>query len=58
MLSKNQLKNIRQLSRKKHRQESGLFVAEGEKLVLELLDSGWKADQIYTTMPIQKKKSH
>ena len=55
MLSKNQLKNIRQLSRKKHRQESGLFVAEGEKLVLELLDSGWKADQIYTTMPIQKK---
>ena len=33
MLSKNQQKHIRQLSRKKYRQESGLFVAEGEKLV-------------------------
>tara|TARA_B100001173_G_scaffold312525_1_gene334373 strand:- start:6175 stop:6894 length:720 start_codon:yes stop_codon:yes gene_type:complete len=54
MLSKNQLKHIRQLSRKKYRQESGLFVAEGEKLVSELLDSGWKADQVYTTLPLQK----
>ena len=54
MLSKNQQKHIRQLSRKKYRQESGLFIAEGEKLVNELLDSGWKADQIYTTVPLQK----
>jgi TrmH family RNA methyltransferase len=54
MLSKNQQKNIRQLSRKKHRQESGLFVAEGEKLVYDLLNSGWKADQIYSTEPIQQ----
>ena len=54
MLSKNQQKNIRQLSRKKHRQESGLFVAEGEKLVNDLLNSGWKADQIYSTEPIQQ----
>ena len=54
MLSKNQQKHIRQLSRKKYRQESGFFVAEGEKLVNELLDSGWKADQIYTTVPLQK----
>lgn len=54
MLSKNQQKNIRQLSRKKYRQESGLFVAEGEKLVHELLNSGWKADQIYSTEPLHK----
>lgn len=54
MLSKNQLKNIRQLSRKKYRQESGLFVAEGEKLVYELLGSGWKADRIYSTMVLPK----
>jgi RNA methyltransferase, TrmH family len=49
MLSKNQLKHIRKLSKKKHRQEMGLFVAEGEKVVRELLDSGWKADEIYAT---------
>ena len=54
MLSKNQQKNIRQLSRKKYRQESGLFVAEGEKLVHELLNSVWKADQIYSTEPLQQ----
>ena len=54
MLSKNQQKLIRQLSQKKYRQQSGLFVAEGEKVVYELLDSGWRADQIYTTVPLQK----
>ena len=54
MLSKNQLRNISKLSTKKNRQESGLFLAEGEKLVYELLDSGWKANKIYTTVPIQK----
>ena len=54
MLSKNQQKHIRQLSRKKYRQQSGLFVAEGEKLVNELLDSGWKVNNIYTTIPLQK----
>ena len=54
MLSKNQQKLIRQLTRKKYRQETGLFVAEGEKLVNELLNSGWIADQIYTTVPLQK----
>ena len=56
MLSKNQQKHIRQLSQKEKNTfpESGLFIAEGEKLVNELLDSGWKADQIYTTVPLQK----
>ena len=54
MLSKNQQKLIRQLSQKKYRQQSGLFVAEREKVVYELLDSGWRADQIYTTVPLQK----
>ena len=54
MLSKNQLRNISKLSTKKNRQESGLFLAEGEKLVYELLDSGWKANNIFTTVPIQK----
>jgi len=54
MLSKNQLRNISKLSTKKNRQESGLFIAEGEKLVYELLDSGWKVNKVYTTVPIKK----
>ena len=37
MLSKNQIKNIRALSFKKERDEQGLFVAEGDKLVSDLL---------------------
>ena len=54
MLSKNQQKFIRQLSQKKYRKETGLFVAEGEKLVNDLLDSEWKADQVYTAVPLKK----
>lgn len=37
MLSKNDIKNIKSLEHKKFRDESGLFVAEGHKLVGELL---------------------
>ena len=37
MLSKNQIKNVRALSLKKNRDEQRLFVAEGEKLVGDLL---------------------
>ena len=37
MLSKNQRKQILQLSQKKQRLANGLFVAEGEKVVRELL---------------------
>lgn len=37
MLSKNQIKNIRSLGLKKQRDEQGLFIAEGEKLVSDLL---------------------
>ncbi len=37
MISKNRIKLIRSLEQKKHRRESGLFVAEGPKLVGELL---------------------
>lgn len=37
MLSKNKQKVLRQLSSKKHRDESGLFIAEGPKVVGDLL---------------------
>ena len=53
MLSKNRLKLIRKLSQKKFRQENNLFVAEGEKVVFELLDSDWRVNEIYTTNPLQ-----
>jgi len=39
MLSKNDIKNIKSLGLKKNRTEKGLFVAEGHKLVGELLKS-------------------
>ena len=37
MISKNQVKLIRQLEQKKHRMREGLFVAEGPKVVGDLL---------------------
>ena len=41
MLSKNDIKDIKALGQKKFRDERGLFVIEGEKLVEEALHSGW-----------------
>lgn len=40
MISKNQLKLVRQLEQKKYRQREGLFVAEGPKVVGDLLRHG------------------
>lgn len=47
MLSKNQLKQILQLRKKKYRLSSGLFVAEGEKVVSELILSGWSFKMLF-----------
>lgn len=49
MLSKAQAKQIRALHRKKERQEQGLFLVEGEKIVAELLASDWKTEGLYAT---------
>lgn len=38
MISKKRLKSIRQLENKKHRRETGLFLAEGPKVVGDLLE--------------------
>ncbi len=40
MLTKNQIKLIASLKQKKYRQEENIFVAEGEKLVVELIAAG------------------
>ncbi len=49
MLSKNEAKYIQSLFHKKQRQELGLFVAEGVKLVEELLNSNLVVKKIYAT---------
>ena len=47
MLSKNELKYIQSLCQKKQRQAEGLFIAEGTKLVDELLHSHYRLQKLY-----------
>lgn len=49
MLSKSRLTLLRSLRQKKFRTEHGLFVAEGEKLVAELLQSDFGVQTVYAT---------
>jgi len=48
-ISKNQLKLITSLSQKKYRQKHKLFVAEGVKVVNELLNSSFELQQLFAT---------
>ena len=48
MITKNQIKLIRSLSQKKNRKKHKLFVAEGSKVVNELLASNLQLDSIYS----------
>jgi TrmH family RNA methyltransferase len=47
MLSKNRIKAVTALQQKKFRQQENLFLAEGEKVVGDLLQSGWPVKEIY-----------
>ncbi len=59
MLTKSEIQFLKSLRDRKARQELGLFVAEGEKLVIDLMDSGLKAKQIlYTTRYKGKLSRH
>ncbi len=49
MLSKNQLRFLQSLSAKKIREKSGLYIAEGEKIVEELLESGEEIKHLFAT---------
>ncbi len=49
MLSKNQVKLIRSLKKKKYRQQYNIFIAEGIKVVEELLDSNFNLNKLYYT---------
>ena len=52
MISAREIKEVKALASKKHRDETGLFVVEGEKMVSEALQSGfevvnvWRRDDI------------
>ncbi|MDR2293577.1 MAG: RNA methyltransferase [Prevotellaceae bacterium] len=47
MTGKEKIKRIKSLEYKKFRDESGLFVAEGEKLVNEILQSNFEIDSLF-----------
>ena len=49
MITKNQIKFIKSLSLKKNRIKEQLFIAEGEKVVSELLKSDFEIKNIYAT---------
>lgn len=46
-LSNNVIKKIRSLQQKKFRDESGLFIVEGEKMVQEAVDSPFGVESVY-----------
>ena len=52
MVSKNQIKLISSLHQKKFRQFNQLFIAEGVKVIQELLDASFEVEHIYVTSPI------
>jgi TrmH family RNA methyltransferase len=49
VISKNQIKNITRLKQKKYRQQEGLFIAEGRKVIKEFLNSTFKLVDLFTT---------
>ncbi len=46
-ITNNEIKFVRSLQQKKFREETGLFVVEGEKMVQEALDSAFKVEKVY-----------
>ena len=53
MVAKRDLKFIKSLHQKKYRSRHGLFLAEGVKLVEELLRSGWKPRELFSTETVE-----
>ena len=56
MISAAEIKFVKSLSQKKYRDSSGLFVAEGEKLVSEALASSFKVENVYRKEEIGEDK--
>ena len=49
MISKNQIKLISSLTQKKFRKQHQLFIAEGEKVITEILNSTFELEHLYCT---------
>lgn len=58
MLSKNQIRQVRALHRKKSRREQQQFLVEGEKVVAELLASNWSLHALYATSEFVAQYTH
>lgn len=54
-MNKNTIKFIKSLHLKKFRREEGMFLVEGEKSIIELLNSDFQIVNIYTTRDIFEK---
>ena len=52
MVSKSQIKLITSLAQKKYRQKNGLFVAEGIKVIRELLNSDFQLEKLFASEAI------
>ena len=57
VISKNKIKLIHSLETKKGREKAGLFVAEGPKVVNDLLHAGFTAENIFEDIEDIKKIS-
>jgi RNA methyltransferase, TrmH family len=55
MLSKNTVKFIKSLHQKKYRSESGMYFVEGEKSVLEVLNSDFSVELLFVTNSFEQK---
>lgn len=55
MLSKSQIKVITRLKQKKYRVQDGFFVAEGLKVIKELLESDLELHQLFTTFSFESR---
>jgi len=56
MIGKNTIKRISSLHQKKYRREQGIFIAEGERLVEEIIRSGLITETIYYTQDWKQKE--
>lgn len=57
MVTKNQIKRILSLQQKKYRNKYGLFFAEGQKVIVELLNSNFILEELFVTEDIFKEVS-
>ncbi|GHA27341.1 RNA methyltransferase [Salinimicrobium marinum] len=61
MFSKSQYKLITSLAQKKYREKHGLFIAEGKKTIIELINSSLRLHSLFTTEDIftaEKEKTY